>query len=512
MPDPSNQPLQFTSIKLADGRQWLLCPTDQESADIIARLAEVMQLSPGQAGTRIYVTVQRREHKPYALPGNPDNPVCVLPPGNDDEMRAARMMILGKGIALQALNGGGLLIHGALVARDGEGVILAGHGTVGKSTASRRIPLPWRALCDDATLVVRDPGGRYLAHPYPTWSRFFENGPGGSWAVEEGVPLRSIFLLTQAHDDYAEQIDPGDATVFLMESLRQIMGAPVHIGSSHDEAAEICQRELAAVNALVQEVPVNRLHISLTGRFWDEIEKNLEERKGTEPETGFQKMPEEPVQPDTIHPFFCDGNIPVVYTGTSMNPILREPELLEVAPYKEQAPAIGDIICFFDHEQDVQVIHRIIGVTPGGFRTQGDNTQVMDNFPVPQEDIAGKVIMAWQGNHHRRISGGYAGRLTRKVVRIKKGVRAVFAGFAHRVYTVFANARLFPRIVPQALKIRVVLFTTPESEILRVFCANTLIGEYSDHKKAWMVRFPFLLLVDTSALPTGVYEKPGILS
>ena len=32
---------------------------------------------------------------------------------------------------------------------------------------------PWRSLCDDATLVVRDASGRYWAHPWPTWSRFY---------------------------------------------------------------------------------------------------------------------------------------------------------------------------------------------------------------------------------------------------------------------------------------------------------------------------------------------------
>jgi len=55
-------------------------------------------------------------------------------------------------------------MHGALVDYSGSGFVRAGPGTVGKSTASRRLPLPWRSLCDDKTLVVRDRKGRFWAH------------------------------------------------------------------------------------------------------------------------------------------------------------------------------------------------------------------------------------------------------------------------------------------------------------------------------------------------------------
>lgn len=81
-------------------------------------------------------------------------------------------------IVLDVENRGGLLLHGALAECKRQGVILAGPGTVGKTTASRRLRLPWHSLSDDATLVVRDRAGRFGAHPWPTWSRFMF---GGSW-------------------------------------------------------------------------------------------------------------------------------------------------------------------------------------------------------------------------------------------------------------------------------------------------------------------------------------------
>jgi SynChlorMet cassette protein ScmC len=514
MPDPSQPSQQFTGITLANGRQWLLCPTDPEAVDIISRLAEVMQLSPGQSGRKCFVTVQARDDKPYSLTLSPLHPVCILPPGNDDAMRAMQMMMLGKTMVLQTLPEGGMLLHGALVTRDGYGVILAGPGTVGKSTASRRIPLPWRSLCDDATLVIPDRTGQYCAHPYPTWSRFFENGPKGTWAVEQAVPLRAIFLLSQSDTDHAEPVDPREATVFLMESIRQVMGSPVRIGRYGNDAEEICRMELSAVNALVKAVPVNQLHLSLTGRFWDVIEQCLESRQWPVPVRGktSRNLPEDQGTSVPAHPLFQGSTLPVVYTGTSMNPVLREQDLLEVAPWGDRAPAVGDVICFFDPEQDVHVIHRIIELTPAGFRTQGDNSNSPDRNPVMQKDSTGIVVMAWQGKLCRRISGGSAGQLTRTCVLVKRHILAGLSGVARLVYPAPGQAHVFQQLLPRVLKLRVVLFTTPESEILRLFLCNTQVGEYSDRKKTWTVRFPFLLLVNTSALPTGEQEKPGILS
>ena len=96
-------------------------------------------------------------------------------------------------VAQEAQSRGRLLLHGA----SGEdGVILAGSGTVGKSTASSRLLPPWQSLRDDATLLARDCSGDCRAHPIPTWSRLYSQGqedvppPGGSWDTQPAVPLR----------------------------------------------------------------------------------------------------------------------------------------------------------------------------------------------------------------------------------------------------------------------------------------------------------------------------------
>jgi SynChlorMet cassette protein ScmC len=155
------------------------------------------------------------------------------------------------------------------------GVIMAAPGGTGKTTASNRLPAPWRSLCDDTTLVVRDTQGNYWAHPWPTWSRFANEGPGGTWEVQNAVPIKGIFILTQSVEERLERVGTGQAVSLLGESVTQ---------ASMFMAAGLCKEELRALHlkqfnnlcALARVVPAHLLHISLTGTFWQQIEQTLQ--------------------------------------------------------------------------------------------------------------------------------------------------------------------------------------------------------------------------------------------
>ncbi len=110
-------------------------------------------------------------------------------------------------ITQQARNA--LLLHGALAEHAGRGVILIAQGGTGKTTASQRLPSPWYSHSDDITLVVRDTTGQYWAHPWPTLNQFREDGAGGRWCVQQAVPLKHIYQLTQAETDRLEPVGRG---------------------------------------------------------------------------------------------------------------------------------------------------------------------------------------------------------------------------------------------------------------------------------------------------------------
>jgi SynChlorMet cassette protein ScmC len=144
---------------------------------------------------------------------------------------------------------------------------------VGKSTATRRLPWPWRSLADDATLVVRDAAGAYWAHPWPTWSRFFgkEKGDGrDTWDVQQAVPLRAIFILEQGEEDQVEPLGPGHAVALLTELAQQTATHFLH-GLPLDEIAAFNRLRFENICSLVRSVPAYTLHVSLEGAFWDGI-------------------------------------------------------------------------------------------------------------------------------------------------------------------------------------------------------------------------------------------------
>ncbi len=276
------------SLILADGSHWEIAAGDEEAASIVALLGSAMQLSGASSAIRssdhgkpCRLLVQIDAHTPVTdcyvpLPSENDGVVsCILSPCDHWGGPHVNLVRLALVFAREAQSRGGVLIHGALAERDGMGVILAAPGGTGKTTASNRLPPPWHSLCDDTTLVVRDSRGDYWAHPWPTWSRFLDGGPGGTWDVQSAVPLKAIFLLSQAVDDRAERVGPGHAVSMLVECAGQAsMSMP--IGLFKEEIHALHLERFNNLCALARVVPAHMLHISLTGAFWEEIERALD--------------------------------------------------------------------------------------------------------------------------------------------------------------------------------------------------------------------------------------------
>jgi SynChlorMet cassette protein ScmC len=501
MPVDNDPPVAGTGIRLANGQQWRFCPTDTESDALIQRLAGIMQLVPITSGTELFVTVRDAQRiERYRLPAQ-DPLICILLPGTDAVMKMIQLTDLAKMVAFETLPAGGLLIHGALAERDGQGVILAAPGGTGKSTASNRLPLPWRSLSDDATLVVRDRDGQFIAHPWPTWSRFTPpSGPGGTWNVERGIPLRAIFFLSQSPEDRAVPLDTNESSAFLMESVHQAMGAISRAEFTQKEAEYIYDMEIAAVSALAGSIPAHLLHISLTGRFWDVIGPVLDDDLAGHParEARFARPAASSDSPVSM---FGAGHIPIVYTGPSMNPTLQTPDLLEVEPCGNRKPVAGDVICFYSPEKDRNVVHRVIGISGAGLRTRGDNNPAPDPDPVTPDLLIGRVVSAWRENHDRPIPGGHTGMFVHRWLRTRKAALQRFGWFIRLGRPVLVVTRGLARVLPGRYQPRIVLYSSRHKNILRLFFGSSVAGEFSE-TRGWIVRYPFRLLVNIATLPT----------
>jgi SynChlorMet cassette protein ScmC len=169
----------------------------------------------------------------------------------------------------------GLPFHAALIEREGKGIILAGPGGMGKSTCCRRIPKPWKPLCDDEVLVLRDERGRYRAHPFPTWSDYLWHRAKNTWNIEHGTPLQAVFFLSHAESDMSEPLKEAKAAAYVNESAGQVCRKYWQLKDGELRRAFTSSIFFNACE-VVKRVPAFKLGISLKGRFWEEMESVLE--------------------------------------------------------------------------------------------------------------------------------------------------------------------------------------------------------------------------------------------
>jgi hypothetical protein len=279
---------KVVGLALADGTTWGIAAGDEEASNIVSYLTKAMQLRPHDAPLyRVLVFTNGDGAYSDGAHANPGHPLtipwrflpsddehtftCSIPPVRNNDILVNQLLHLSLFVARQTQNKGGILLHSALVEKDGWGMILAGPGGVGKTTASRRLSLPWISLSDDETLVVRDQHGVYWAHPWPTWSELMTGGKG-AWDVNHAVPLKGIFFLTQALHDSIEPLGAGYTVPLLIELAEQASWSMAH-GQGRDVTRELRLQRFENICALVKTLPCFRLRLSLDGTFWEEIEQ-----------------------------------------------------------------------------------------------------------------------------------------------------------------------------------------------------------------------------------------------
>ncbi|MCX5824440.1 MAG: hypothetical protein NTY86_13280 [Deltaproteobacteria bacterium] len=194
------------------------------------------------------------------------------------------------------------------------------------------------------------------------------------------------------------------------------------------------------------------------------------------------------------------------YVGSSMNPTLREPEIMEIMPYAGRPLRVGDVAFFLSPEADHPVVHRIVLVTPAGISTLGDNNTREDIFLLQPKDIRGRVVAAWRGRKRRKIAGGLQGRLTSRRLRWRRVLDRGVSPLLHPLYQVLSRGGLIARLLPAPFRPRVVVFRARGRDKFQLLLGQRIIGRYDDDRHQWQIRRPFRLFVDGRALP-GQQDK-----
>ncbi len=91
--------------------------------------------------------------------------------------------------------------------------------------------------------------------------------------------------------------------------------------------------------------------------------------------------------------------------GFSMQPFIRDKDILTITPLKNQPPSVGDVVAFTQPATGRLVIHRIIGRTSKGWIIKGDNCFEPDGV-VPDEKIIGRVSRIERGTEDVKLALG----------------------------------------------------------------------------------------------------------
>jgi signal peptidase I len=213
-----------------------------------------------------------------------------------------------------------------------------------------------------------------------------------------------------------------------------------------------------------------------------------------------------------------DGRRRIVYTGPSMNPTLREPDILWVEPYGKRRVRAGDVVCFESPEHDTNIVHRAISVRPSSLvpspsslaprpsspiaiRTQGDNNLLPDTRVLAPADLLGRVVAAQRGPQLRSIPGSHTGLMIAWGLRLWKSIWKVVAGIVSRVYQGTVRCGPFDFLLPGGLKPRLVCFSGRDATVYKLLIRGRMVGLYDHSIKEWQIRRPLRLFIDTRFLP-----------
>ena len=188
------------------------------------------------------------------------------------------------------------------------------------------------------------------------------------------------------------------------------------------------------------------------------------------------------------------------YTGPSMEPTLREPEMVEVAPYGGRPPRVGDVAFFLSPEAGRPVVHRIVRVNLAGVSTLGDNNSEEDAFLLQPGGVKGRVVAAWRDGKRRPIAGGLRGRLTGRWCGWRRVLDRGVSPLLHPLYHALSRRGLIARRLPARFRPRVVVFRSGGRDRVRLLWGRHVIGSYDDRNRRWLIRRPFRLFVDERSL------------
>ncbi|MCP4690445.1 MAG: signal peptidase I [Desulfobacterales bacterium] len=205
------------------------------------------------------------------------------------------------------------------------------------------------------------------------------------------------------------------------------------------------------------------------------------------------------------------------YNGPSMRPLLQPGDGLIVDPETPfDALRKGDVICFKSPEKPIHVTHRIVGVTPGGCITRGDNNTGPDPYWITPELEPRLLTHVRRGDKTIRIRGGAMGMLTHWKNRARRAARRL-ASPLKQAAAAIADSGVFYRLYPMDKNLSVRRYRRDGSESRILFHGTRRVGRLKEDG-AWHIKIPWRFFIDPGKLdrvqdldhPSSIEKTGGV--
>jgi hypothetical protein len=180
----------------------------------------------------------------------------------------------------------------------------------------------------------------------------------------------------------------------------------------------------------------------------------------------------------------------IYYVGSSMNPLLRNLDMLFYSPYGGKDIKPGDVVVI-NAPAGKTVIHRVVSASENGITTMGDNTSSLDSWILKPEQIEGKVVYAIRDTKQFAVHGGLMGRICVEPIRFSNRI-ARFLCNAARPNVAFPASGSIEKLITPRLKI--LMFQKPGGIELQLVCWKYAIGKRKSGER-WRIRMPFRLFL-----------------
>ena len=210
-----------------------------------------------------------------------------------------------------------------------------------------------------------------------------------------------------------------------------------------------------------------------------------------------------------------NGNNRVLYLGSSMNPTLKDLDIVEFVPYRDREMKRGDVVVIQPTDGEEQkVIHRIVTIKGQAIITQGDNNLERDREDLAPSNILGYVTSVRRRNQHLKIQQGMVGYIRFLWIHSQKKLYADLLRSLRYPYQWLYSSESVIRVFSRFLNYRTVVYDGSEKSEIHLFIGPFQIGRLRHGSNSWEIMPPFRLMIDPSLLPpshnkdcSGFFDK-----